>query len=126
MEKIATILWRYRRFLQAESADVQRNMENQEILDDEDENENNEPATGSLDMEAGLEQDRPRSLEVFKLAIPDAYSQDRFLRCEASLDRAFDRALMQLQRLQHLRKSHETIEVASHDVQVETQLIGRS
>jgi hypothetical protein len=64
--------------------------------------------------------------EVLRLAIPESTQLDRLLRYEASLDRAFDRALIQLQRLQHLRKSQKTIEVASHGVQVETQFIGRN
>jgi hypothetical protein len=55
-------------------------------------------------------EDRLKRAEVLRLAIPESSQLDRLLRSEASLDRAFDRALIQLQRLQHLRKSQKTIE----------------
>jgi hypothetical protein len=146
VEKIATILWRYRRLLQAESADVQKNMETEQY--GEDQLQSPKLELGNLPVpvpeepplqtsEDGLrradvrkleipEEDRLRRAGVRRLAIPESSQLDRLLRYEASLDRAFDRALTQLLRLQHLRKSQKTIEVASQDVQVETQLIGRS
>jgi hypothetical protein len=140
VEKIASILWRYRRLLQAESADIQKNMETEQYLEDqhlEDQPQSPNLIFGNPPVPDGLrsedvrklaipEEDRLRRAEVLRLAIPESTQLDRLLRYEASLDRAFDRALIQLQRLQHLRKSQKTTEVASHDVQVETQLIRRS
>ena len=45
-----------------------------------------------------------RKLEVLRRGIPDAHRLDRLLRYEASLERAFDRTLSQLERLQRMRR----------------------
>jgi hypothetical protein len=45
-----------------------------------------------------------RKLEILRQGVPDSPALDRFLRCEASLDQAYDRALTQLERLQRMRK----------------------
>jgi len=45
-----------------------------------------------------------RELEILRRGIPDAHRLDRLLRYEASLERAFDRTLIQLERLQRMRR----------------------
>jgi len=42
-------------------------------------------------------------LEILSRSVPDGPGLDRLLRCEASLERAFERALSQLERLQRMR-----------------------
>jgi hypothetical protein len=54
--------------------------------------------------------DEPSAEELLKCAVPDSDAMDRLLRYEASLDRAFDRVLVQLGRLQLMRESQKTIE----------------
>jgi hypothetical protein len=49
-----------------------------------------------------IESERIR-IEILRQGVPDAPGIDRFLRYEASLERAFDRTLNQLERLQRLR-----------------------
>jgi len=49
--------------------------------------------------------------EDLEVVIPDARDLDRLLRYEASLERALDRALIQLRRLQLMRESKKTIDV---------------
>jgi hypothetical protein len=51
---------------------------------------------------AAIEVDRT-SLEMLRRSIPESPSLDRLLRYEASLERAFDRTLSQLERLQRMR-----------------------
>jgi hypothetical protein len=55
--------------------------------------------------------DEPRAEALLKCAIPDSEMMDRLLRYEASVERAFDRTLLQLERLQGTRESKKTIEV---------------
>jgi len=55
---------------------------------------------------------QPREIALLKWEIPDSGELDRLLRYEASLDRAFDRALIQFERLQRMREGQKTIEVA--------------
>ena len=43
-------------------------------------------------------------LEVLRRNVPEPARLDRLLRCEASLERSFDRALNQLERIQRLRR----------------------
>ncbi len=45
-----------------------------------------------------------RKMEILRLGIPDSRGLDRLLRYEANLERAFDRTLTQLERLQRIRK----------------------
>jgi hypothetical protein len=56
--------------------------------------------------------DQPRGMELLELAIPDSDHLDRLLRYEANLERALDRVLIQLERLQRMRDSQKTIELA--------------
>jgi hypothetical protein len=52
---------------------------------------------------------------LLKWAIPDSDELDRLSRYEAGLERALDRALIQLQRLQLMRGNKETID-ATHQI----------
>jgi hypothetical protein len=52
---------------------------------------------------ASVEANRTK-LEVLRRSVPESPELDRLLRYEASLERAFDRALSQLERLQRMRK----------------------
>jgi hypothetical protein len=56
--------------------------------------------------------DEPRAEELLKCAIPDSDVMDRLLRYEVTIDRMVDRVLIQLERLQRMRESQKTIEVA--------------
>jgi hypothetical protein len=58
------------------------------------------------------DEDQPRRIGLLRLEIPNSDELDRLLRYEASLERAFDRALIQLERLQRMHEGQETIEVA--------------
>ncbi len=49
------------------------------------------------------DEDQPRGTSLLKWEIPDSDELDRLLRCEASLERALDRTLSQLERLQRMR-----------------------
>jgi len=51
---------------------------------------------------ASIESDRTK-LEILRRNVPDSPGLDRLLRYEASMERAFDRALNQLERLQRMR-----------------------
>jgi hypothetical protein len=48
-------------------------------------------------------------LESFRRNVPDTPQLDRLLRYEASLERAIDRALSQLERLQRMRKGQPVL-----------------
>jgi hypothetical protein len=48
---------------------------------------------------------------LLKWAIPDSDCADRFSRYEATIERAFDRVLAQLEQLQRIRSSQKTIDV---------------
>jgi hypothetical protein len=50
-----------------------------------------------------IESERTK-LEVLRHSIPQSARLDRLLRYEASLERSFDRALIQLERMQRLRR----------------------
>ncbi|HEX2714265.1 MAG TPA: hypothetical protein VHM88_18890 [Candidatus Acidoferrales bacterium] len=52
--------------------------------------------------QASIEADRTK-LEILRRSVPESPSLDRLLRYEASLERAFDRTLSQLERLQRMR-----------------------
>jgi hypothetical protein len=52
---------------------------------------------------ASIESERAK-LDVLRRAVPEPARLDRLLRYEASLERAFDRALNQLERIQRLRR----------------------
>ena len=85
VEKLAWTLWRYRRLLRAEAAEIGR-------------------ATHSI--EHGLRlggDDEPREFETTAALVPRQEAADRLLRYEGTLERAFDRTLAQLERLQRLR-----------------------
>ena len=45
-------------------------------------------------------------LEMLRHSIPDTPGLDRLLRYEASLERSFDRTLIQLERWQRMRQGH--------------------
>jgi hypothetical protein len=87
VEKIAGILWRYRRFLQKEREDGIRNVAAFEIT----------RVYGDIIPVGDV--------------IPVASHFDLQLRCETNLDRALDRALDQLERAQALRERQKTITV---------------
>ena len=55
-------------------------------------------------------------LETFRHSIPDALGLDRLLRYEASLERAFDRALSQLERLQRMRLGQSVLPPIKVDI----------
>ncbi|MGH9858535.1 MAG: hypothetical protein ACRD5F_00780, partial [Candidatus Acidiferrales bacterium] len=57
---------------------------------------------------AAVEADRTQ-LELLARRIPDAAKSDRLLRYEAALERGFDRALGQLERLQRMRLGLATL-----------------
>jgi hypothetical protein len=61
-----------------------------------------------------IDDDEPSAEELLKCAVPDSDSMDRLLRYEASLDRAFDRVLVQLERLRLMREGQKTIEAVHH------------
>ena len=75
VEKLGTILWRHRRLLLAEGAEIV------EIL--------NAKKTWQ---------------EKLRHSIPEDLTMQRLLRYEASLERVFDRTLAQLERLQRMRR----------------------
>jgi PHD/YefM family antitoxin component YafN of YafNO toxin-antitoxin module len=52
---------------------------------------------------AAIESDRAK-LEILRHNVPDSPGLDRLLKYEASLERAFDRTLSQLERVQRLRR----------------------
>ena len=52
---------------------------------------------------AKIESERTK-LEILRRSVPDSSGLDRLLRYEASLERTFDRALNQLERLQRMRR----------------------
>src|SRR6185369_8429691 len=45
-----------------------------------------------------------RTVEMLRQSVPESPAMDRLVRYEASLDRSFDRTLIQLERLQRTRK----------------------
>lgn len=51
-----------------------------------------------------LEKDLKEGLDLLAMHIPTDLHLDRFLRYESSLERAFDRTLNQLERLQRMRR----------------------
>jgi hypothetical protein len=53
--------------------------------------------------QAGMELERTK-LEILRRKVPESEKLDRLLRYETSLERAFDRALSQLERMQRLRR----------------------
>ena len=91
VEKLATLIWRQRRLLMVEGASIRMNAEFVNIIDEMIENQ--------------YEFDPERVAEKKKLA-PISRSvagSDHLLRYEASLERAFDRTLSQLERIQRMR-----------------------
>ena len=55
---------------------------------------------------------QPRATELLELEIPKSAQLERLLHYEANLERLFDRALIQLERLQRMRDNQRTIEIA--------------
>jgi hypothetical protein len=53
----------------------------------------------------------PTAEELLKCAIPDSEVTDRLLRYEVSIERIFDRILIQLERLQRMREGQKTFEI---------------
>ena len=99
VEKLVSHLWRYRRLLIAENAEIQKRTAFPESPLEE------------LDAlmphfvkreKRSNEAERVR-LESLRHSIPDAPQLDRLLRYETSLERAFDRTLTQLERHQRMR-----------------------
>jgi hypothetical protein len=91
VEKLATLIWRQRRLLMVEGASIRMNAEFVNIIDEMIENQ--------------YEFDPERVAEKKKLT-PISRSvagSDHLLRYEASLERAFDRTLSQLERIQRMR-----------------------
>ena len=58
--------------------------------------------------QASIESERTK-LEILRRNIPESGSQDRLLRYEASLERAFDRTVNQLDRIQRQRRGQPAI-----------------
>jgi hypothetical protein len=55
-------------------------------------------------------------VEIRRQSVPDSRAQDRLLRYEGSLERAFDRALTQLERVQRMRKGQSVLPPIKVDV----------
>ena len=122
VEKLGIILWRYRRLLLAERAAIQEQISTAEELekqkymptDRETEiasaavtNDNNrlrefarQAARRSEQVAGKLQSNR---LDLFRHALPESPLLESLLRYETSLERAFDRTLSQLERLQGIR-----------------------
>ena len=84
VEKLAMTLWRYRRLLQAEAAEIEISR------------------LGDPLKLLGRSEER-RGLETTAALVPWPEAPDRLLRYEGTLERAFDRTLAQLERVQRLR-----------------------
>ena len=65
--------------------------------------------------QASIESERAK-LEVIRHGVPELARLDRLLRYEASLERAFDRALNQLERMQRLRRGQPMVPRIEVDV----------
>jgi len=92
VEKLASLIWRQRRLLMAEGAEIRKGTEFFRLIDliDTDETEPGRIA-------------EKKKLSAIARNVPDSPQLDRLLRYEASLERAFDRTLSQLERLQRMR-----------------------
>jgi hypothetical protein len=92
VEKLVSLIWRQRRLLMAEGAEIRKGTEFFHIIDFTD------------DYEAKPERvAEKKKLNAIARNVPDSPQLDRLLRYEASLERAFDRTLSQLERLQRMR-----------------------
>lgn len=92
VEKLASLIWRQRRLLMAEGAEIRKGTEFFHVIDLVD------------DFEAKPERAaEKKKLSAIARNVPDGPQLDRLLRYEASLERTFDRALSQLERLQRMR-----------------------
>jgi hypothetical protein len=79
VEKLAVLMWRQRRLLIAEAAEIRK-------------------GCGFFDSDK-----KQNELDVLRANVPHTGYLDRLLRYEASLERAFDRTMSQLERLQKMR-----------------------
>jgi hypothetical protein len=91
VEKLASLIWRQRRLLMAEGAEIRLGTESFQI-----------------DLMDDYLTKPERVAEKKKLSaiagnVPHGHTLDRLLRYEASLERTFDRTLSQLERLQRMR-----------------------
>lgn len=92
VEKLASLIWRQRRLLMAEGAEIRKGTEFFQIIDLSDDYETT--------PERAAEK---KKLSAIARNVPDSPQLDRLLRYEASLERAFDRTLSQLEHLQRMR-----------------------
>jgi hypothetical protein len=87
VEKIATIIWRLRRMLSAESAEIQKAQE----------------SDGPFGSPEGFEL-ATRDLRRAGSGVPGTTALDRLLRYEAALNHELDRTVSQFDRLQRIRR----------------------
>src|SRR5258708_23813458 len=88
VEKLASLIWRQRRLLMAEGAEIRKGTEFFHVIDLTD------------DYEAKPERvAEKKRLSAIARNVPDSPQLDRLLRYEASLERAFDHTLRHLQSL---------------------------
>jgi hypothetical protein len=106
VEKLAMLVWRHRRLLRAECAEIAKvsliEIDNvQEYV--------KQLSTAELDRLQQQGQEgwaAHRQYEINASLVLPQEVLDRVLRYEASLDRSFDRTLNQLERLQRMRLGH--------------------
>ena len=122
VEKLATLIWRYRRLLQAEAAMVQEQIRTEEefkkreyALQDDGTDLAMAKMSGdhtqlkALARQAVQRREREvgkghqAGLELFQDTLPESPRLETFLRYETNLERALDRTLSQLERAQGIR-----------------------
>ena len=92
VEKLASLIWRQRRLLMAEGAEIRMGTEFFQIIDLIDDYETKPERVAEK-----------KKLSAIARNVPNGPQLDRLLRYEASLERTFDRTLSQLERLQRMR-----------------------
>lgn len=123
VENLATLLWRKRRLLQVETAQISDRIA--KGLADEEGHRTIEVrfnVMGSSDYQYPVS-DPKESTEAQKpevntaaARIPSQEASDRLIRYEAHLSREFDRTLSQLERLQRIRKGQPALPVVKVDL----------
>jgi hypothetical protein len=96
VEKLASLIWRHRRLLMAEGAEIRKGTEFFHMIDIV-----SDLADGNYETPERVAE--KKKLSAIARNVPEGPQLDRFLRYEASLERAFDRTLSQLERLQRMR-----------------------
>ena len=107
VEKLAMLVWRHRRMLRAECAEIAKASELIKI--DNVQEYVKQLSTAELERILQVGQEgwaAHRQYEINASLVLPQEVLDRVLRYEASLDRSFDRTLNQLERLQRMRLGH--------------------